>query len=211
MPDQLRALSRDEDSRTMMQAVHCTDAALGELGHFILDDPARSDRTLWAMTGDHPSEPLEFLDKLHARRHRAYGGWSGRLPLLLHDPTHTLPQRVPVLSGHLDLAPTLLHILGITDVKNAMEGFSIFGERPAHPLLLGRMAPESVAIYRPGRTRSLSVEHLVELCDGRHSLLRGDAQAFSACELLTWLRWQNALWKYKRILPEPSAPTPNAR
>jgi phosphoglycerol transferase MdoB-like AlkP superfamily enzyme len=203
LPRELRELSSDEDSRTMLQAVHCTDAVLGELGHFILDDAARSARTLWAMTGDHPSEPLAFLNEFHARHHRAYPGWSGRLPLLLHDPTHVLPQRVPVLSGHLDLAPTLLHMLGITDVANAMAGESIFGARPEHPILLGRMAPESVAIYRPGRTRSVSVEHLVELCDRQQALLRGDAQALSSCELLAWLRWQNALWKYKRIFPEP--------
>src|SRR5262249_49869289 len=151
--------------------------------------------TLWAMTGDHPSEPLPFLNALHARHRRAYGGWSGRLPLLLHDPTHALPQRVPVLSGHLDLAPTLLHVLGIVDQKHAMEGMSIFGARPQHPLLLGRMAPESAAIYRPGRTRSVSVEQLDRLCDAGDSLLRRDAQALSACELLAWLRWQNALWK----------------
>jgi arylsulfatase A-like enzyme len=207
MPDELRNVSRDPDSRTMMHAVHCTDAALGELGRFILDDPARADSTLWALTGDHPSVPMAFLNDLHAKHHDRFGEWSGRLPLLLHDPTHALPQRVPVLSGHLDLAPTLLHILGIVDQKNAMEGLSIFGQRPKHPVLLGRRAPDDVAIYRPGHTHSLSVEHLVKLCDGRHTLLHGDEQALNSCELLAWLRWQNALWKYNRIFPD-AAPAP---
>jgi arylsulfatase A-like enzyme len=202
LPPELDGVTQDPDSRNMIRAVHCTDAALGGFGRFILDDPARKQRTVWAITGDHPSEPLALLEQLHAKHHAHYAGWSGRLPLLLHDPTHALPARAAVLSGHLDLAPTLLHILGISDAKNAMEGYSIFGERPKHPLLLGRMAPESVAIYRPDLTRSLSIDELVAVCDDHAPLLSGDAEALDACELLDWLRWQNALWKYKRIFPE---------
>jgi phosphoglycerol transferase MdoB-like AlkP superfamily enzyme len=201
LPPELRAISKDPDSRTMMQAVHCTDAALGELGRFILDDATRASHTVWAMTGDHPSDALEFLRALHEKHHDHYAGWAGRLPLLLHDPTHALPSKVAVLSGHLDLAPTLLHILGITDVKNAMEGYSIFGERPAHPLLLGRMAPDEAAIYRPGHTHSLSVRRLSRMCLARHALLDNDPDALSACELMAWLRWQNGLWRFNRILP----------
>jgi phosphoglycerol transferase MdoB-like AlkP superfamily enzyme len=203
LPAQLDGITQDPDSRTMIRAVHCTDAALGELGRFMLDDTARARRTLWAITGDHPSEPLALLDALAKKRGEpGYAGWSGRLPLLLHDPMHALPARVPVLSGHIDLAPTLLHMLGIRDVKNAMEGYSIFGRRPEYPLLLGRMAPESVAVYRAHATRSLSVDQLVAACEDHAPLLRGDAAGLDACELLDWLRWQNALWKYKRIFPE---------
>jgi phosphoglycerol transferase MdoB-like AlkP superfamily enzyme len=203
LPKELDGVTQDPDSRTMIRAVHCTDAALGELGHFILDDPARAERTLWAITGDHPSEPLALLDALAKKRGEPrYAGWSGRLPLLLYDPTHALPARAAVLSGHLDLAPTLLHMLGIRDVKNAMAGYSIFGQRPGHALLLGRMAPENVAIYGSKATRSLSIDQLVSACDLRLPLLHGDASALDACELLDWLRWQNALWKYKRIFPE---------
>jgi hypothetical protein len=84
-----------------------------------------------------------------------------------------------------------------------MEGRSIFGERPRLPLLIGRMAPSFVAIHRPGHTLSLSVDRLLALCNERAPLIAGDADALSSCELLDWLRWQNALWKHKRIYPEP--------
>jgi hypothetical protein len=203
LPAALRAISDDADSRRMLRAVHCADKALGHFGRFLLDDAGRAKRTLWALTGDHPSEPLAFLNALHKKRGDRYGGWSGRLPLLLHDPHHALPKQVDTLAGHLDLGPTLLHLLGVGGVPAAMEGRSIFGERPRLPLLIGRMAPSFVAIHRPGHTLSLSVDRLLALCNERAPLIAGDADALSSCELLDWLRWQNALWKHKRIYPEP--------
>ena len=57
-------------------------------------------------------------------------GWSfDRLPLLIHDPTHQLPPKVDVLSGSLDVAPTLLHLVGLAQQPTTMAGASIFGNR----------------------------------------------------------------------------------
>jgi phosphoglycerol transferase MdoB-like AlkP superfamily enzyme len=201
LPAALRAISDDADSRRMLRAVHCTDKALGHFGHFLLDEAGRADRTLWALTGDHPSEPFAFLNALHKKHGDRFAGWSGRLPLLLHDPTHALPKQLDALAGHLDLGPTLLHLLGISGITTAMEGRSIFGERRQLPLLIGRMAPNFVAIHRPNRTVSLSVDRLLALCSEEAPLIAGDPMALSSCELLAWLRWQNALWKHKRIYP----------
>jgi arylsulfatase A-like enzyme len=202
LPEALRRYAPDDESESMLRAVHCTDQALGRLLRAIVDNPSRANTTIVALTGDHPTSPIKLVKNLPYRTGHPYAGWSGPLPLLLFDPTHELPARVPVLSGHTDLAPTLLHMLGITDVPNAMTGYSIFGKRPHYPLLVGRMAPRNVAIYRPGNTVSVKARRILTLCRKKKPLIADDPQALSACDLWSWLRWQDALWKYKLIYPE---------
>lgn len=204
LPKNLAAISDDRDSRNMLRSLRCSDRALSQLGRFIVDDPVRSKKTLWALTGDHPTSAMRFVNELHEARGRRYTGWSGRLPLMLHVPTHALPREVPVLSSHLDLAPTLLHILGVRDVPNAMTGFSIFGRRSQLPMLVGRVGPKYVALYRPGKTKSVTLDKLESMCRARAPMLEGDLHALSACELHTWVRWQDALWAKKRIMPAPA-------
>jgi hypothetical protein len=123
------------------------------------------------------------------------------LPLFLHDPLHDLPARVPVLSGHLDLAPTLLHILGLVDEPTAMTGFSIFGTRPAFPMLYASMPGERVALHRPGRIESVATRELPERCAARESLIAGDVEVLNACELLVWSQFEEVLWRLKRVVP----------
>jgi arylsulfatase A-like enzyme len=191
----------DGNSRSMLHSLHCTDAALGRLGRFITDVPARANSTIWAVTGDHPTAALQFVRRIHQRKGQRYSGWSGRLPLILYDPTHALPAEVPVLSSHLDLAPTLLHMLDVRDVPNSMTGHSIFGLRAKLPMLVGRQGPKYIALYRPGKTQSMTPGRLRELCDQSAPIFNGDAYALSSCELLGWLQLQNALWNEGRIFP----------
>jgi arylsulfatase A-like enzyme len=210
MPESLNAISSDRNSRLMLRSLHCTDAALARLGRFLTQDPARSKNTLWALSGDHPTSAMRFVSDLHKRKGHPYTGWSGRLPLMIYDPSHTLPARVPVLASHIDLAPTLLHLIGAGDVPNSMTGHSIFGRRPKLPMLVGRVGPKYVALYRPGsKTRSMTPAFLKELCEQKKPVFEGDAYALDACELLAWLRLQDALWQEKRLYPR-TLPTPSA-
>jgi arylsulfatase A-like enzyme len=202
LPAQLERQTDDGNSRRMLRALHCTDRALGGFARFILDDPQRAATTLWAMTGDHPTwSGARFVVDLYKKRGREFPGFCARLPLFLHDPLHALPARIPVLSGHLDLAPTLLHMLGIVDVPNAMTGYSIFGTRPKFPVLFGRMPPERVAVYRPGHTESATPSELLSMCAQKRGLIHGDPKALTACELLAFMQFEDALWKYKRLFP----------
>ncbi|HEX2676171.1 MAG TPA: LTA synthase family protein, partial [Polyangiales bacterium] len=201
LPKNLERISSDRDSRTMLRALHCTDLSLGKLGRFILDDPARSRSTLWAVTGDHPTSAMRFVRDLFSRQGKPYSGWSGRLPLMLYDPTHQLPQRVAVLSSHIDLAPTLLHMLGVKEAPSAMMGLSIFGLRREHPMLVGRVGPKYVALYRPGRTESLTMGALRDRCTNKEPVLANDRIALSSCDLLHWVTWQDTLWSQKKLFP----------
>ncbi len=202
MPGSLLRITADGDSRDMIRSLHCTDASLGRLGRFILDDRTRSKRTVWAVTGDHPTSAMKFVRDIHQRYGESYTGWSGRMPLLIYDPTHQLPARVPVLSSHIDLAPTLLHILGIRDAPNSMTGFSIFGRRPQLPMLIGRVGPKYVALYLPNhQTRSMTMGMLGQLCASKQPIFEKEPKAMSACDLQRWVRWQNVLWSDKRLFP----------
>jgi len=200
-PTQARKYATDERSDRMLRSLFCADRELGKLGRFLLNDEARRDSTVWLLTGDHPAPPMGFVKALYRERGEPFPGWHGRLPLLIHDPTHRLPEQVPVLSGHVDLAPTLLHIVGLADVPGAMTGYSIFGERPAHPLLVGRVGSKYVALYTPTADGDLTMGALRKACAEEVPVLPADPGAPRACDLLTWVRWQNTLWSYRRIAP----------
>ncbi|MDP7169080.1 MAG: hypothetical protein QF701_15220, partial [Nitrospinota bacterium] len=62
-----------------------------------------------------------------------------KIPLLLHDPIHRLPARIPTLAGSTDVTPTLLHMLGMTGGLHSLTGLSIFGRRRQLPVLIGRV------------------------------------------------------------------------
>jgi arylsulfatase A-like enzyme len=201
-PAALATITDNARSQRMLKALYCSDKVLGRFAHFLLDDPARASNTLWAMSGDHPIwSGAPFLAELYARRGERYAGFAARLPLFLHDPLHELPARVPVLSGHLDLAPTLLHILGIVADQTAMTGYSIFGTRAEFPVLVGSMPGDRVAVYRPSRTESLPTRELPARCAAGEVLIADDAKALTACELLAWLQFEEVLWRRKRIVP----------
>ena len=202
-PPSVRRISHDRNSRLMLRSLHCADKELGRLGQFLLH-PKRREQTVWALTGDHPSAPWPFVRDIFRKRREPYAGWSGRLPLILHDPTHHLPKEVDVLSGTTDIAPTLLHILGIQDGANSMLGHSIFGRRARLPQLVGRMGPRSVSLHRPGRSRNVSMGRLQAMCELNQPVLPNDAEALSPCELLSWIRWRDGLWSNKRLLPPPA-------
>lgn len=191
----------DVSSEFMARALHCSDKEFGKLGRFLLDDPERKRSTVWMLTGDHPTYALSFVRKAYRKRGRAYRGWVERLPLLIHDPRHALPKRVPVLSGHTDLAPTLLHMLGLGELDNAMTGYSIFGLRPQFPLLVGRQGPGTVALFTPRDYAAVRMTRLERLCETGAPVLRRDPDALSACDLHAWALWQQSLWRARRITP----------
>lgn len=191
----------DKRSGFMVRALHCADRELGKIGRFILDDPVRKRSTAWMLTGDHPTYALSFVRRLYRKRRRPYRGWTERLPLLIHDPLHALPREVPVLSGHTDLAPTLLHMLGLGHLETAMTGHSIFGRRPELPLLVGRQGPNNVALYTPRMARAMRLGQLEKRCKAGRPASARDPKAMSACDLFAWAMWQQSLWRAKRIAP----------
>ena len=120
IPEQLRTLHLGSLDGTMLgdylQAVHYLDTSIGEL----LDELQASgilDRTVLALLGDHhpyPDDPLAVAEAL-GRPATDYTLWDldKRLPLLVRFPRGQYAQTIGMPSGHIDLLPTLLGILGV--------------------------------------------------------------------------------------------------
>jgi len=79
------------------------------------------DRAILLYTSDHGEEFLEHGGLGHAR-----SLWSEQIdvPLLMHLPGQTEGADVQALTGHIDIAPTVLHALG-QEIPDSMSGLSL--------------------------------------------------------------------------------------
>ncbi len=188
----------DAAAERLLAAYHCTDRELGRLFRF-LGEPTRAADTLWLLTGDHVAFRTATSRPLLAGRRE---GWSfARMPLLLHDPRRALPKRVPVLGGTLDIAPTVLHLLGTRVGLHSLTGRSLFGRRKDHPFVLGRLGGR-LAFARNGASgHEASRSTLETICEGRTLLLPKGPNPLTACDVLTWMAWQDQLWDARRLFP----------
>lgn len=187
----------DPDSRKQLAAYYWADQQIGKLADCVLA-PGRRDQTLWLLTSDHAPFRTKGNQSIFEDKSQ---GWSfNRLPLLIHDPRHQLPARVQVLSGSLDIAPTLLHLLDQLDHPNAMLGASIFGRRPQLPWLVGRVGTRSAWLNAPAANRELPTGLLRQLCKDKQNLVTAP-DAPNACDVSEWLDWQDQLWQTRRWRP----------
>jgi hypothetical protein len=153
------------------------------------------------VSSDHGTGPTPVVRKLNRRvfsRERL--AHYAPVPLLLHDPLHDLPARIAVHAGTIDLAPTILHMLGLPG-RHAMLGASLFGERRERRLLVGRIGPESLWISSRAGQRVLRIASLAGACDARRPL--GLPVELDACDLGAWVRFTDSLWNADRLVPGP--------
>ena len=187
----------DSDSRQQLAAYYWADQQIGKLADCLLA-PGRREQTLWLLTSDHAPFRTKANQALFEDKSQ---GWSfNKMPLLIHDPLHQLPARLQVLSGSLDIAPTLLHLLGQVDHPNAMLGASIFGRRPQLPWLVGRVGTRSAWLHTPTANRELPTGLLRDLCQQKQELAIAPDLP-NACDVSEWLDWQDQLWQTRRWRP----------
>ncbi|RXZ82331.1 LTA synthase family protein [Paenibacillaceae bacterium] len=116
-----------------LQAVHYTDAALGELVEKLKED-GLWDKTMLLYYGDHDNsvrdwEPFElFLDRPLSELEREQ--MVRQVPLLVHLPDNAYAGTSMQVGGQVDLAPTILHLLGISTKNKAMLGTPLLTEQP---------------------------------------------------------------------------------
>jgi hypothetical protein len=206
LPAGIADMPPGEAQRKVLAAFHCTDAQLGRWTA-LLNADERRDRTLWMLTGDH-----SILNTVHTRPlFRDAGDGLACSPgvWLIHDPLHDLPRRPRVASGSQDVAPTLLHLLGLDRSETTMGGHSIFGRRHDLPLVLGRVGGRTAYAQWQGATGllrvELSAEELRRRCEAGEPLFgpgTSDPPVFSACDFSAWMAWQDGLWDSKRLFPQ---------
>lgn len=103
-------------------AIHWIDHLLG---HFFdhLEERNQFESSIIALTGDHGEEFFEEGALFHGTH---LNHWQTSVPLVYKFPDH-LPKQIPSLSTHLDIFPTLLHVLtGQSEWATLMDGQSLF-------------------------------------------------------------------------------------
>lgn len=120
LPPEVQMLNVGEHQDTIfgdyLQAIHYVDYAMGELMKMMKAN-GMWDNTIIAFYGDHDNsitdrEPLEqFIG--HKLSDFEFMEIQGQVPLIIHLPDEAEKGQIDTVSGQLDLAPTLLHWLGI--------------------------------------------------------------------------------------------------
>ncbi len=197
-PDPSCEIPARYEDEPLLAGFHCTDRQIGRLvAH--LKKTGLWESTVVVITGDHAELPTRKVEELVGRG-PLFGSFAP-MPLLIHDPLHRLPTQVQTLSGQLDLAPTLLHVLGAPPVEHTFMGWSIFGQRRHHPFIFGRMGRRLAHARSRTASRELPVGSLATLCERGEPLLADDSSPLSACDLDAYLRWLDALWQGHRLFP----------
>lgn len=136
IPDNYKKLNLegiyDETFKNYLQSVHYVDQAVGT---FIknLEDSGMWENSIFVLFGDHDSALMK-LDNEVAKiagvmnDPLAYAQLSDQVPLIIHLPDDVGAGVYNQVGGQIDLAPTILDLLGIKIDNNYMMGKSLFQE-----------------------------------------------------------------------------------
>ena len=197
LPDAVTSVRDDGIARQLAAGYHFTDAALGQLGRFLLA-PDRAAQTLWLVSADHAQFETPASRALFGLKTPQFD----EVPWLVHDPRHVLPPVMHVVAGSTDTAPTLLHLLQTPTTApqpHSMTGYSAFGRRVEFAVLAGRIGSRFAFLAKGPARREWPTGEVRRRCDGGLALF--DRAPLTACELTQWLDWQDGLWQSKRLFP----------
>ena len=155
VPEKIRGTTTDR----YIKAQHYADRQLGEL---ITQLKANGlwDESVVVIYGDHFGLSLSTMSKAEQKVLSGIVGHDFtsvdqfRVPLLIHLPGQTTPERIDDTIGQVDIMPTILDLLGVDVSRTAMIGRSAFvGGSPIVPLRY--YAPEGTfvtddVLFRPG-------------------------------------------------------------
>jgi hypothetical protein len=130
------------------------------------------ERTLYVITADHGED---FVGGAFAPRNSSLAENGHRVPLVIYVPGADLRGRGLPLARHVDLAPTVLDLLGLAPAGMPLQGRSLLDRRCERPIFLGSYGAERVlGLVEGGRkwgfdagSRSLRVVDLAADPSGR--------------------------------------------
>ena len=116
-----------DGSRPFLNKLHNYDVALGEfLNYFYVSRFAKN--TILIFTADHAAYPDLMYREVAHKDLKPY--FFDRIPLMIYDPIHRLSGTFDARGRNsLDLTPTTLHLLGVSDAPNSFLGRSLFEPR----------------------------------------------------------------------------------
>lgn len=112
-------------------AIYFDDSVVGRIIRDI-KDTGQMDKTIIVITGDHGEE---FFETGYYGHNTTFSPWQSKVPFILYVPG-IKPHKVDRLTSHLDLAPTMLSLIGIrTDPSYYSQGRSLLDENE-HPYVV---------------------------------------------------------------------------
>lgn len=136
-----------DGSNASLNKLHNLDDALGRFLDYFFASPYASN-TILILTADHATYPERSYRDIAGEGFQPL--FVDTIPLLVYDPTHRLPNTYDAQGRtSLDLAPTLLHLLGIQRGNNSFMGTSLF-EPDGKALSVAAIGNEFFGIDRDG-------------------------------------------------------------
>jgi phosphoglycerol transferase MdoB-like AlkP superfamily enzyme len=134
-----------DGSEPSLNTLHTADAAFGEFyARFMASKYA--DNTLLILTSDHAHYPEPPYVRVAGSPYKPY--FVDRIPLLIQAPWLRLPGHFDAHGRtSLDLAPTILQMLGIRQAPNSFLGHSLFDRRHDRPFSIAAIGQAIYAIY----------------------------------------------------------------
>ncbi len=131
---------------------------------------------------------------------RSAGSTFGPMLFAVFDPRYRLQGRSHVLSGFVDVAPTILHLLGI-EARMSAEGRSVFGSRRWFPGVLGTAAGWFATLQPVDGDWALDLfgaEDVRGVCSDP-ALIDPSLPMLTRCERWTYAQWKNAIELADRV------------
>lgn len=188
-------------------AIACSDEALAALVKG-LDARGLGRDLLLAVTADHAAPPWpEVLSRTDARD----AWWFADVPLLLVGPGVPAGRSVDSDGTTLDLAPTLLGLLGVgdrrgffgqaRDVADPVASAIPLRTSPARRLQLGLAGRRRVGLRLGDQRWQGPAADLHAGCAAGHAPPMAAAAGLMPCDLAMFLDWIDALWRHDRLAP----------
>lgn len=143
-----------------LQLARFRDQAIELFIHRLKED-GLWDKSIVVFCGDHRSRmPDPEFERLGIPEPEPV---RGRIPLFVHLPKNVLRGELAEVPGHLDVAPTLLHLLGVQEAGQVFLGRNLLAGKHASSSQYGYISDGEVALSRGAEE---SEDRLVRLSDG---------------------------------------------
>ena len=181
-----------------LQLAQFRDQAL-ELFVHRLKENGLWDNTVLILCGDHRSRmPDSEFDRLGIPQAEPL---RNRLPLLVHVPKNAVQGDLAELPGQIDVAPTILHLLGIQDAGQVFLGRNLLSGKHASVSPYGYISDGEVGLWRgttdtEDRLLRLADGEKLPLTDPRHTLLQ--EQLDEEVQISDTLLYGNRVFEFSR-------------
>lgn len=191
----------DDGKSILLNTIHTTDDAFGIFWDKFKNSQLYNN-TIVVAVADHAIFPRSysyakdyFFHEIKYEQINLYD----RNVLMIYIPNTLLPKKIETYSSSVDMAPTLMEILGISKI-NTLEGKSILSERKKFPNLLG-MHEFGLYINELNSNNQRQENHIVpqELSCSENDYSNDSQAPLSLCEYLNFYKW-------KRLMLEEGRP-----